>query len=88
MNFSVLQEDRETSARLGRLSTAHGAIDTPAFMPVGTLGTVKGIDPADLEQLGFGLMLNNAYTSICGLGIRSWLRWADYIASPDGPERS
>ena len=51
----------ETSARLGRLSTAHGEIDTPAFMPVGTLGPVKGIDPADLEQLGFRLMLNNAY---------------------------
>ena len=61
MDFSVQQADRETSARLGRLSTAHGAIDTPAFMPVGTLGPVKGIDPIDLEKLGFGLMLNNAY---------------------------
>jgi queuine tRNA-ribosyltransferase len=46
---------------LGRLSTAHGEIDTPAFMPVGTLGPVKGIDPVDLEQLGFRLLLNNAY---------------------------
>ncbi|MDW7649501.1 MAG: tRNA guanosine(34) transglycosylase Tgt [Nitrospiraceae bacterium] len=55
------QADRETSARLGRLSTAHGVIDTPAFMPVGTLGPVKGIDPTDLDKLGFGLMLNNAY---------------------------
>ena len=61
MDFSVQQADRETSARLGRLSTAHGAIDTPAFMPVGTLGPVKGIDSVDLEQLGFGLVLNNAY---------------------------
>ena len=61
MDFSVQQVDRETSARLGRLSTSHGEIDTPAFMPVGTLGPVKGIDPVDLEQLGFRLMLNNAY---------------------------
>ncbi|THI84919.1 MAG: tRNA-guanine transglycosylase [Nitrospira sp. CG24A] len=53
VDFSVQQADRETSARLGRLSTAHGEIDTPAFMPVGTLGPVKGIDPVDLEQLGF-----------------------------------
>jgi queuine tRNA-ribosyltransferase len=61
VNFSVDQTDRQTGARLGTLSTAHGAIETPAFMPVGTLGPVKGIDPQDLEQLGFRLMLNNAY---------------------------
>jgi queuine tRNA-ribosyltransferase len=61
VDFSVQQVDRETSTRLGRLSTSHGEIDTPAFMPVGTLGPVKGIDPVDLEQLGFRLMLNNAY---------------------------
>jgi queuine tRNA-ribosyltransferase len=61
VDFSVQQVDRETSARLGRLSTTHGEVDTPAFMPVGTLGPVKGIDPVDLEQLGFRLMLNNAY---------------------------
>ena len=61
MNFSVDQTDRYTAARLGRLATAHATIETPAFMPVGTLGPVKGIDPRDLEQLGFRLMLNNAY---------------------------
>src|SRR6185436_15108931 len=61
MDFSVQHADRGTRARLGRLSTAHGEIDTPAFRPVGTLGPVKGIDPHDLEQLGFRLMLNNAY---------------------------
>jgi len=61
VKFSVGQTDRHTGARLGTLITAHGAIETPAFMPVGTLGPVKGIDPHDLEQLGFRLMLNNAY---------------------------
>ena len=61
MNFSVDQRDRRTGARLGTLTTAHGVIETPAFMPVGTLGPVKGVDPRDLEQLGVRLMLNNAY---------------------------
>jgi queuine tRNA-ribosyltransferase len=61
VDFSVQQENRGTRARSGQLSTAHGVIDTPAFMPVGTLGPVKGLDPIDLEQLGFRLMLNNAY---------------------------
>ena len=61
MEFSVAQTDRQTGARAGTLTTAHGRIDTPTFMPVGTLGPVKGIDPQDLEQLGFRLLLNNAY---------------------------
>jgi queuine tRNA-ribosyltransferase len=61
VDFSVEQTDRQTSARSGTLITAHGLIETPAFMPVGTLGPVKGIDPQDLDQLGFRLMLNNAY---------------------------
>ena len=61
MNFAVDHSDRDTSARLGTLTTAHATSETPAFMPVGTLGPVKGIDPRDLEQLGFRLMLNNAY---------------------------
>jgi len=59
--FSVGQADRGTSARVGTITTAHGLVETPTFMPVGTLGPVKGIDPQDLEALGFGLMLNNAY---------------------------
>jgi queuine tRNA-ribosyltransferase len=46
---------------VGTLTTPHGVIETPAFMPVGSLGPVKGIDPRDLEELGFRLMLNNAY---------------------------
>ncbi|HSB43589.1 MAG TPA: tRNA guanosine(34) transglycosylase Tgt [Nitrospira sp.] len=61
MNFSVGRQDRSSSARTGTLSTAHGLTETPAFMPVGTLGPVKGIEPQDLKQLGFNLMLNNAY---------------------------
>lgn len=61
MGFSVTQTDHTTDARRGTLITAHGQIDTPMFIPVGTLGPVKGIDPDDLQRLGFRLMLNNAY---------------------------
>jgi queuine tRNA-ribosyltransferase len=52
---------RDGAARRGRLSTAHGAIETPAFMPVGTLGAVKGLGPTALEEAGAGVMLANLY---------------------------
>jgi queuine tRNA-ribosyltransferase len=59
--FSVQQTDLGGRARRGTLTTRHGLVDTPAFMPVGSLGTVKGVDPHDLQELGFRLVLNNAY---------------------------
>src|SRR6185437_4599070 len=58
--FEVLATD-PTGARLGRLETPHGAIDTPAFMPVGTLGTVKGLTQESLEALGAQIILANTY---------------------------
>jgi queuine tRNA-ribosyltransferase len=48
-------------ARRGRLHTAHGAVETPAFMPVGTLGAVKSLTPADLRQVGAQIVLANTY---------------------------
>src|ERR1700720_1491133 len=58
--FEVLATD-PTGARLGRLTTPHGVIDTPAFMPVGTAATVKGQTQADLENLGVQILLSNTY---------------------------
>jgi queuine tRNA-ribosyltransferase len=52
---------QDGAARRGRLLTPHGAIETPAFMPVGTLGAVKGVTPAALEQAGASVMLANLY---------------------------
>jgi len=52
---------RDGAARRGRLFTAHGAIETPAFMPVGTLGAVKGVTPEALERAGASVMLANLY---------------------------
>ena len=61
MQFTIKQQDRQTKGRLGQLRTARAVIDTPTFMPVGSLGPVKGLEPEDLHNLGFRLMLNNAY---------------------------
>ena len=52
---------RQGQARLGRLSLPHGHIDTPAFMPVGTYGTVKGMTPEELEGLGAQIVLANTF---------------------------
>ena len=58
--FEVLATD-PTGARLGRLTTPHGVIDTPAFMPVGTAASVKGQTQEDLEKLGVQILLSNTY---------------------------
>lgn len=57
--FTVTATDG--AARAGVLHTAHGDIPTPAFMPVGTKGTVKGVDPEELRQLGAAIVLANTY---------------------------
>ena len=60
-HFTILKKDATTRARLGRLTTVHGAIDTPAFMPVGTQGTVKAMLPRDLKEIGCQIVLGNTY---------------------------
>ncbi len=52
---------RDGAARRGRLHTPHGIVETPAFMPVGTLGAVKGVAPWQLEEAGASVMLANLY---------------------------
>jgi queuine tRNA-ribosyltransferase len=52
---------QEGLARAGRLTTAHGSVETPVFMPVGTRATVKAVDPRELEQLGAQIILGNTY---------------------------
>ena len=57
--FELLKS--EGAARLGRLTTTHGVIETPAFMPVGTYGTVKAMTPEELEGLGAHIILGNTF---------------------------
>jgi queuine tRNA-ribosyltransferase len=59
--FELLAGDEATAARRGRLHTRRGVIDTPAFMPVGTQGTVKGMLPEQLRELGAQILLANTY---------------------------
>lgn len=59
--FEVLHQDSVSAARLGTLSTAHGSIETPVFMPVGTAGAVKGITPHQLSETGTNIILANTY---------------------------
>lgn len=59
LRFEILE--RDGAARRGRLSTAHGAIETPAFQPVATYGAVRGVAPVDLAELGAQVLMANAY---------------------------
>jgi queuine tRNA-ribosyltransferase len=61
MKFQLLKRSSSTQARRGVLKTNHGVIQTPVFMPVGTLGSVKSLDARDVQRLGAGICLANAY---------------------------
>jgi len=61
LKFEIVARDKGTRARAGRISTPHGVVETPAFMPVGTAGTVKGMTQEHLEQLGVQMLLANTY---------------------------
>lgn len=59
--FKLLKKDSKTNARLGQITTDHGVIETPIFMPVGTQATVKTLDSADLHQMNAQIILGNNY---------------------------
>ena len=78
MNFELLATDG--AARRGRLTLAHGSVDTPVFMPVGTYGAVKAVSPDELEALGAQIILGNTF--------HLWLRpGLDVIAKFGGLHR-
>jgi len=78
MRFSVLATSGD--ARRGRLELAHGTVETPVFMPVGTYGTVKAMAPSELEEIGARIVLGNTF--------HLWLRpGLDVIAAHDGLHR-
>ena len=61
LSFQLFKTDTSTRARLGRITTRHGSFDTPAFMPVGTQGTVKGVLPDHVAATGSQIILANTY---------------------------
>jgi queuine tRNA-ribosyltransferase len=91
--FELLATDRHSKARRGCLTTAHGAIDTPAFMPVGTQGSVKGVSPRELRGLNAQIVLGNTYHLFVrpGLdvikhfgGLHNFMNWDGPILTDSG----
>jgi len=90
-SFELITQDEK--ARLGKISTPRGVVDTPAFMPVGTLGTVKGIFTDDLSSTGTQIILGNTYhlmispgTKILDLfgGLHNYMNWQKPILTDSG----
>ena len=71
IGFQVLHQDSSSAARLGLLTTGHGQVETPVFMPVGTAGAVKGITPQQLKETGAGIILANTYHLLLRPGIET-----------------
>lgn len=61
IRFELIKKCKQTGARLGRVHTPHGSFDTPAFMPVGTQATVKGMSPEELKRIEAQIILSNTY---------------------------
>jgi queuine tRNA-ribosyltransferase len=93
MSFRFQVEARDGAARAGRLFTPHGEVQTPVFMPVGTLATVKGVPQDTLEELGVQILLNNTYhlylrpgvEVVRGLGgVQKFMAWDRAILTDSG----
>src|SRR5438876_5982466 len=91
--FEVRATDKSTKARLGRLTTGHGLIETPAFMPVGTQGSVKAVSSRELRELNTQIVLGNTYHLFVrpGLdvirhfdGLHSFMNWNGPILTDSG----
>ena len=92
-NFEVIAESGTTRARAGLLQTAHGAVETPVFMPVGTLGTVKSLSPEELFDCEVGIILGNTYHLYLGpgcdvirrfSGLHNFMHWDGAILTDSG----
>ena len=92
-SFELLATDPHSKARRGRLTSAHGEIDTPAFMPVGTQGSVKGVSPRELRELHAQIVLGNTYHLFVrpGLdvikhfgGLHNFMNWNGPILTDSG----
>ncbi|MBT6928464.1 MAG: tRNA guanosine(34) transglycosylase Tgt [Waddliaceae bacterium] len=91
--FTLEKEDDTTKARLGTIETAHGTIETPVFMPVGTRATVKTVTNRQLEDIGASIILGNTYHLMLrpgadiiakAGGLHKFMRWEHPILTDSG----
>lgn len=93
LEFEVVATAANGRGRVGRVTTAHGSFDTPAFMPVGTQAAVKGLLPQQVAQTGAQIILGNTYhlmlrpgselVAAMG-GLHAWMRWAGPMLTDSG----
>ena len=88
--FELIHTCAQTGARLGRLHTPHGVINTPCYMPVGTQATVKAMTPRDLADTGSEICLANTYhcDTFPARGDSFWLELSSACPERGGGERS
>lgn len=93
LNFTIHKQDTKTLARRGSIELFHGTVQTPVFMPVGTVGAVKTMTPEEIKALGADIILGNTYhlylrpghESIQKFGgIQNWNRWQGPILTDSG----
>lgn len=93
LTFEIQHRDETTHARTGRVTTPHGSFDTPAFMPVGTQGTVKGLTPWQVRDTGAQIILGNTYHLMLRPGselierhggLQHWTRWQGPMLTDSG----
>src|SRR5918992_5849572 len=93
LSFALLATDVKTGARRGRMTTAHGVVETPAFMPVGTQATVKTLHPDEVRATGAQIVLANTYhlmlrpgaeTIARAGGIKAFMGWDGPVLTDSG----
>jgi len=93
LNFNLIKTCSATGDRAGELATAHGIIPTPVFLPVGSQATVKTLTPQEIKEIGFGMLLANAYhlylrpgTSVIEKmgGLHNFMGWEGAILTDSG----
>ena len=91
--FNITAESKHSRARAGVMETCHGRVETPVFMPVGTLGSVKSMSPEDLDDCGVQILLGNTYHLYlrpgCGVidkfsGLHGFMHWDKPILTDSG----
>ncbi|MCD6426574.1 MAG: tRNA guanosine(34) transglycosylase Tgt [Caldisericaceae bacterium] len=93
IKFKVIKQSKNSRARLTEFETAHGKIETPVFMPVGTQATVKTLSSLDVEEIGFKMILGNTYhlylqpgadTIAKAGGLHKFMNWKHSILTDSG----